>query len=101
RALASVPSLRLRDYPLRPVQRPAAGPHLVERVALVEAAVFHDVADRVRVADVLERVAVEDDHVREFAVLDGADIALKSDRLRAPDGGGAQRVVLGQAAGLH
>src|SRR5690606_34896243 len=66
---------RVEPVPQERRELPAAGPELVERLAVVQPAVLHDVADRYGVADVVERVAVEDDEVRELAGLDRADVA--------------------------
>ncbi len=53
------PRWRSEPVPERPRHRARLGPHHVQRVALVELAVLHYVADADRVADVLERIAVE------------------------------------------
>src|SRR5919109_1140660 len=45
-------------------------PHLVERLALEEFAVFLHPVNRVRVVDVVERVLVHDDQVSQLARLD-------------------------------
>ena len=75
-------------------------PDLLERVPEEQLAVLHDPADRVGVADVLERILVEHHEVRELARFHRADVALEADRLGAMDRRGAQRLHRGQAAGL-
>ena len=57
--------------------------------------------DRVRVADVIEGVPLEDDQVGELARLDRAEVLIETDRLGSQDGSHAQRVVLVHAAGLY
>src|SRR5690606_30603861 len=64
-------------------------------------AVLHHVAQPHGVADVLERVRVHDQDVRELAGLQRADVLPHADRLRAEDRRRAQQGVVGQAARGH
>src|SRR5690606_23429587 len=82
-------------------RRPCLRPYLVERVAVVEPAVLHHVPYRVRVADVLERIAVQHEQVGELATLQCAEVAAETDRLGTEDRCGAQYIVLAHAAALH
>src|SRR5215467_5850117 len=50
------------------------GPDLVERVALEEFAILHHPVNGVGVVDVIERILVHDDQIRQLARLDGADV---------------------------
>ena len=59
--------------------------------AVVQTAVHHHHPDRLGVADVLERVAIEDDEVRELALLERAEVAVESEVARAVHRRGAQR----------
>jgi hypothetical protein len=83
---APAPATRLRQLPLH-------RPHLIHRLGLVQLTVLRRVPDAVRVPDVVERIAVQD-HVRQFSRLDGPEILIEPDDLRAIDGGGQRLVIL-------
>src|SRR5688572_10084524 len=65
---------------------------LVHGIAIVETSVLHHHADRIRVADVLERIGIEDDEIGELASLDRSEVHAKPDRVGAKDRCGAQSV---------
>src|SRR5437899_2961909 len=60
-------------------------PHFVERVALVQSAVLHHIANRVRVFDVVERILIENLKVGELTGFQRSDVLLVADRLGAED----------------
>src|SRR5690606_9917710 len=82
-------------------ERPPAGPDLVQRGGGVESAVLHHVQNRPAVRDVLERVRVEDDQIRELPRLDAPQVLTEPDRLGAEDGRHPEHVVLGEPARLY
>src|SRR6186997_2532169 len=78
-------SLRRLPFPEQLRARLWVVADLVQRRGVVEAAVEHHHADRLRVADVLERIPVQDDQVRELARLDRSDLLVQPQRARAVD----------------
>ena len=54
------------------------GPDLVHGRRFIESAVQHGGVDVLALAEVFEGIAVENDQVREFAALQGADIAVQA-----------------------
>src|SRR5262245_22207679 len=74
---------------------------LVQRRRVVEPAVQHHHRDRFRVADVLERILVEHDEVRELPLLDRAELAVEADGLRAENRRAADRLQVRHAALLQ
>src|SRR5581483_6185418 len=76
-------------------------PHFVERVAIVEAAVLHDVADRFRVANVLERIPVEHEEIRLLPRLERSNLFAQPERLGAEYRRDAEHVVWREAAHGH
>src|SRR5438045_215411 len=75
--------------------------HLVQRVPVIHAPVLHHVADRVGVLDVIERILIEYDEIRELAPLDRAEIAAHADAFGTEDRRRAEHVVVRHAAGRH
>src|SRR5690625_1108316 len=71
---------------------------LVHRPPIEEPAVDHDVPHALRVADVLERVRVEDDEVGELAGLDRAEVLVEAEVLGAVQRGGADDLERGETA---
>src|ERR671923_1239732 len=59
---------------------------LVECPGVVEPAVQHHHRDRLRVADVLQRIALHDDEIRELALFERSDLAVEAERAGAVDG---------------
>src|SRR5690349_4964406 len=76
-------------------------PQLIERVAVVQATVLHHVTDRVRIANVVERVRIEHDEIGELPCLDRSEIAPEPDGFGAEDRRAAERVVVRHAAALY
>src|SRR5215472_3295859 len=77
------------------------GIDVVQRVTVEELAVFHDVADAGGVVDIVERIFVEHDEIGELARLDGAEVLLEAHGFGASQGGGAQHIHVGSAAGCE
>src|SRR5688572_15868477 len=77
--------LRLRPFhaPRLRGERLLARPHLVQRGAVVQAAVLHDVLRLYRIPQVRERIGLEHEQVGVLPGLDGADVLPEPDRLRA------------------
>src|SRR5215469_3876938 len=67
-------SSRLLIPPPHPRERHLVGPHLIERVAVVQAAILHDRGNLRGVVDVLERIGVEHHEIGELAGLERAEI---------------------------
>src|SRR5881394_2068306 len=73
-------------------QRSSARPQLIESPGVVEPPVFHHFPQRQRIADVQQRVLVENQQIRVLPALERPELALTPDRLRGAHGGGTQRL---------
>src|SRR5438874_4514678 len=71
-------------------QRSSARPQLIESPGVVEPPVFHYFPQRQRIADVQQRVLVENQQIRILAALERPEL-LTPDRLRGAHGRSAQR----------
>ena len=90
RAAANVFTSPLLLPPPQSRQRLLLRPDLIERIALEQLAVFHHVADRARVVDVLERVGRQHDEIGELAGFEAAQVLGVADRLGAVQRGRAE-----------
>src|SRR5688572_33207520 len=74
------PTVLLR-HPPHPVERLVARRHLFQRVGVVQSTVLHHVAERVGVADVLQRIAIEHLKIGELSNLQRPQVTGHADRL--------------------
>src|SRR5437764_12757868 len=72
-------------------QRSSARPQLIESLSVVEPPVFHHFPQRQRIADVQQRVLVENQQIRILAALERPEL-LTPDRLRGAQGRSTQRL---------
>src|SRR5688572_30427684 len=77
----------------------AAGDNL--QIAVEEPAPGHGHGNAGRVADILQRVCVEDDQVGKLTGLDAAKLAIEAERAGGIDRRGAQRFMIAHAAALE
>lgn len=73
-------------------QRALARPHFVQRIAVINATVFHRLPDRERVLDIHPGIAFQHQQVGELARLEAAELSGASDDVRAANGRDLQQL---------